>query len=57
MVEKKKSEGEDGGLSDYGSEEVDEDGFDFDVDIEHIHVDRVIQGRRFNKARKCHGTY
>ena len=37
----------DGGLSNYGSEEVREDGFDFEVDIEHIHVNRVIQGRMF----------
>ena len=46
MVEKN-SEGEDGGLSDYGFKEVHEDGFDPDVDIEQIHVDRAIQGGRF----------
>ena len=37
----------DGGLSNYGSEEVHEDGFDFKIDIEHIHMNRVIQGRMF----------
>ena len=46
MVEKN-YEGEDGGLLDYRSEEVHEDGFDSNIDIEQIHVDRAIQGRRF----------
>ena len=46
MVEKN-SEGEDGGLSDYGFKEVHEDGFDPNVDIEQIHVDMAIQGGRF----------
>ena len=46
-VVEKNSKGEDDGLSDYGSEEVHEDGPNFEVDIEQIHVDRAIQGRRF----------
>lgn len=46
-IVEKNSEGEDDGLSDYGSEEVHEDGPNSDVDIEQIHVDRAIQGRRF----------
>nr|POF15907.1 hypothetical protein CFP56_17147 [Quercus suber] len=46
-VVEKHSEGEDDGLSNNGSDEVHEDGPNSDVDIEQIHVDRAIQGRRF----------